>query len=79
MRDRAHVEHSVAHNEQWKNWLTEEIRKLGLAVNESVANFMLIQFPKGKKAARDGRRVPQRQGPDPARAWPIMACPMRCA
>ena len=30
MRDRAHVERSVAHNEQWLTWLTEEIRKLGL-------------------------------------------------
>jgi histidinol-phosphate aminotransferase len=49
IRDRAHVERSVAHNEQWKNYLTEEIRKLGLTVNESVANFVLIQFPKGEK------------------------------
>ena len=30
IRDRAHVERSVAHNEQWRTWLTEEIRKLGL-------------------------------------------------
>ena len=30
VRDRAHVERSVAHNEQWKTWLTDEIRKLGL-------------------------------------------------
>ncbi|HEX4118418.1 MAG TPA: histidinol-phosphate transaminase [Rhizomicrobium sp.] len=53
VRDRAHVDLSVAHNEQWKNYLTEEIRKLGLVVNESVANFILIQFPKGKKSARE--------------------------
>ena len=53
VRDRAHVERSVAHNEQWKNYLTEEIRKLGLTVNESVANFILIQFPKGKKSAQE--------------------------
>lgn len=51
IRDRAHVERSVAHNEQWKNYLTEEIRKLGLKVNESVGNFILIQFPKGEKGA----------------------------
>jgi len=49
IRDRAHVERSVAHNEQWKTYLTDEIRKLGLAVNESVGNFILIQFPKGEK------------------------------
>src|SRR6185503_8618807 len=52
IRDRAHLERSVAHNEKWKSWLTDEIRKLGLTVNESVTNFILIQFPKGdaKKA-----------------------------
>jgi histidinol-phosphate aminotransferase len=53
VRDRAHVEQSVAHNEQWKAYLTDEIRKLGLIVNESVANFVLIQFPKGKKSAQE--------------------------
>jgi histidinol-phosphate aminotransferase len=52
VRDRAHVERSVAHNEQWRAYLTEEIRKLGLTVNESVANFVLIQFPKGKKSVK---------------------------
>ncbi len=51
MRDRAHVERSIAHNEKWKSWLTDEIRKLGLTVNDSVANFILIQFPKGEKSA----------------------------
>lgn len=51
MRDRAHVERSIAHNEKWKTWLTDEIRKLGLTVNDSVANFILIQFPKGEKSA----------------------------
>jgi len=51
IRDRAHLERSVAHNEQWKTYLTEEIRKLGLTVNESVANFVLIQFPKGEKSS----------------------------
>ena len=53
VRDRAHVERSIAHNEQWKTYLTEEIRKLGLTVNESVANFVLIQFPKSGKTARE--------------------------
>lgn len=53
IRDQVHVELSVAHNERWKNYLTEEIRKLGLTVNESVANFVLIQFPKGGKTAKE--------------------------
>jgi histidinol-phosphate aminotransferase len=45
LRDRAHVEKSVAHNEKWKGWLTEEIRTLGLEVDDSVCNFILIHFP----------------------------------
>jgi histidinol-phosphate aminotransferase len=53
IRDQAHVERSVAHNEQWKNYLTDEIRKLGLTVNESVGNFILIQFPKRDTAKAD--------------------------
>jgi histidinol-phosphate aminotransferase len=45
MRDRAHVERTVAHNETWLNWLTEELTKLGLRVTPSVGNFILIHFP----------------------------------
>ena len=52
IRDQAHVARAVAHNEQWKSWLTEEIRKAGLRVDDSVANFILIHFPPGKKDAR---------------------------
>jgi histidinol-phosphate aminotransferase len=50
--DTAHLEMSKAYTEQWRNRLTEEITKLGLAVTPSVANFVLIHFPpqKGKTA-----------------------------
>ncbi len=41
-------EASRAHNENWLAWLTEEIRKLGLEVTPSVANFVLIHFPSAK-------------------------------
>lgn len=53
MEDSAHVEKSVAHNNRWLPWLTEEIGKLGLEVTPSVANFVLIHFPQsaGKTAA----------------------------
>jgi len=52
MRDRAHVEHTVAHNEQWLAWLTEELTRLGLRVTPSVGNFILIHFPEdGKHSA----------------------------
>jgi len=49
--DRAHVEKSAAHNETWRGWLTTEIRKLGLRVDDSVANFVLIHFPAGVKSS----------------------------
>ena len=51
--DSAHIEAARAHNEKWLAWLSAEIRKLGLAVTPSVANFVLIHFPetKGRTAA----------------------------
>jgi histidinol-phosphate aminotransferase len=53
IEDTAHIEMSKAHTEKWRSWLTAEIRKLGLTVTPSVANFVLIHFPaeKGKTAA----------------------------
>jgi histidinol-phosphate aminotransferase len=53
IKDRAHVENAVAHNEQWLAWTSEELRKLGLKVTPSVGNFILIHFPleKGRTAA----------------------------
>jgi histidinol-phosphate aminotransferase len=48
MEDVAHIESARAHNAQWLPWLTEEIGKLGLEVTLSVANFILIHFPKTK-------------------------------
>jgi histidinol-phosphate aminotransferase len=53
INDTAHMEAARAHNEKWLGWLTDEVRKLGLTVTPSVANFLLIHFPstKGKTAA----------------------------
>jgi histidinol-phosphate aminotransferase len=53
IEDQAHVEAARAHNDRWLAWLTQEIRKLGLEVTPSVANFVLIHFPdtKGRTAA----------------------------
>jgi histidinol-phosphate aminotransferase len=48
IEDTAHVEASVAHNNRWLAWLTQEIGKLGLKVTPSVANFLLIHFPEAK-------------------------------
>lgn len=53
IRDTAHVEAARAHNTHWLAWLTEQITRLGLKVTPSVANFLLIHFPreKGRTAA----------------------------
>src|SRR5260370_33120575 len=55
IEDTAPVQMSKAHTEKWRNWLTEQIGKLGLKGTPSVANFVLIPFPlaKGKTAADD--------------------------
>ncbi len=50
--DTAHVAKAAAHNAQWRGWLTREIRALGLQVDDSAANFILIHFPSGAKDAR---------------------------
>jgi len=44
LKDRAHFDASVAHNDKWRAWLIENIRKLGLRADDSVANFVLIHF-----------------------------------
>jgi histidinol-phosphate aminotransferase len=48
IEDGAHVEAARAHNDRWLAWLTDEIRRLGLAVTPSVANFVLIHFSEAK-------------------------------
>jgi histidinol-phosphate aminotransferase len=52
LKDRAYMEEGVAHNETWRGWLTDNIRKLGLRVDDSVANFVLIHFADKEEAAR---------------------------
>jgi histidinol-phosphate aminotransferase len=49
IRDREHIARSVAHNEQWLAWLTEEFTRLGLRVTPSVGNFLLVHFPETEK------------------------------
>jgi len=53
LRDRAHFDKAVAHNETWLKKVTAGIEALGLEVTPSVGNFVLIHFPesKGKTAA----------------------------
>ena len=61
--DTAHIEAARAHNEKWLAWLSAEIRKLGLEVTPSVANFVLIHFPKQKgRTAADADAFLTRRG-----------------
>lgn len=54
LKDKRHVETSIEHNEHWRGWLTDEIRKTGLRVDDSVGNFVLIHFPQEKgRTAKD--------------------------
>jgi len=45
IRDKAHVERAVVHNETWRTWLAEELERLGFRVTPSVGNFLLVHFP----------------------------------
>jgi histidinol-phosphate aminotransferase len=49
--DQEHVAKAAAYNAQWRKWLTDEIRALGLKVDDSVTNFVLVHFPAGAKDA----------------------------
>src|SRR5712692_9656308 len=63
IEDTAHVETSRAHNDKWLAWLIAEIRKLGLEVTPSIANFVLIHFADGKgRTAEDADAFLTRRG-----------------
>ena len=52
VRDRDHFWKAVEHNNKWLPWVTGEIRKTGLRVDDSCANFVLIHFAaEGDKTA----------------------------
>jgi histidinol-phosphate aminotransferase len=53
LRDRAHFDKAVAHNQIWLPKVTKALEDLGLKVTPSVGNFVLIHMPEaaGKTAA----------------------------
>jgi histidinol-phosphate aminotransferase len=54
LADRAHVDRARVHNDEWRAWLTRELRAIGLGVTESAGNFVLIHFPaQASKTAAD--------------------------
>ncbi len=44
LEDKKHVKQSILHNTEWKKWLENNIQNLGLKIQPSVANFVLIKF-----------------------------------
>ena len=50
LEDQAHVQHAANHNNEWLPPVTDALRRIGLDVTPSAANFVLIHFPEG-----DGR------------------------
>jgi len=51
LRDTAHTANAKAHNQQWRPWLSEGLGRLGLEVVPSVANFVLVRFPRDGKTS----------------------------
>jgi histidinol-phosphate aminotransferase len=45
IKDQAHLDAAIAHNEHWLPWLSRRIGELGLEVTASAGNFVLIHFP----------------------------------
>ncbi|MET0408915.1 MAG: histidinol-phosphate transaminase [Hyphomicrobium sp.] len=54
IEDIAHMERAKRHNDEWLPWVESELRKLGLAVTSSVANFVLMHFPEGGSKTASG-------------------------
>ncbi|ACK50177.1 histidinol-phosphate aminotransferase [Methylocella silvestris BL2] len=52
LADAAHIEASIAHNDQWRDWLSREIAALGIEVTPSAGNFLLLRF-RGAEEARE--------------------------
>jgi len=63
VRDRAHIDRSVAHNEVWLRRVSEGLQDLGLRVTPSAGNFVLIHFdPVSPKTAAQADEFLMRRG-----------------
>lgn len=51
VEDKAFMARAIAHNSKWLEWLSKEIRALGIGVTPSVANFILVDFGSAERAA----------------------------
>lgn len=63
MQDLEHEQKAADHNQIWLNWVSDNVRALGLDVTPSVGNFVLIHFPETPgKTARDADEFLIRRG-----------------
>jgi histidinol-phosphate aminotransferase len=51
VEDVAALARAQEHNNLWRPWLEREVNRLGLETSPSVANFVLIHFPPGRRDA----------------------------
>jgi histidinol-phosphate aminotransferase len=75
LQDCPHLERAIAHNAQWREWLTRQLRTLGLTVGDSAGNFVLVQFTDEALAcAADAFLLDRRIALRPAGAYGLPHC-----
>jgi histidinol-phosphate aminotransferase len=57
VQDQTFVQASIAHNAQWREWLSQTLGQMGLKVYPSLGNFILVQFPAGSAHTPAGANV----------------------
>jgi histidinol-phosphate aminotransferase len=62
MGDEDHTHRVLEHNRIWKQWLAEQLGKMGLRVYPSETNFLLVQFPDGARPASAANDHLRRKG-----------------
>jgi len=60
--DKKFTAKAVAHNKKWLTWLKGKLESLGLKVYPSAANFILVEFPIGKKSAAAADEILKQNG-----------------
>lgn len=62
MLDKPFTAKAAKFNARWLAWLSREISKLGLRVYPSIANFVLVEFPKGKHSSANANLFLMQRG-----------------
>jgi histidinol-phosphate aminotransferase len=50
LQDRDHLARAIAHNERWRSWVLDQVRRIGLRSDDSAGNFILIHFADAQSA-----------------------------